>query len=92
MTEEQKDKKPKNLSPRTPIKRMGADRLVSEGPNGPGRYRKTYLKEGRRFVGWICEPSGKGAGYKYQLIGRRFASSKSYATLKEAKQALAEEL
>jgi hypothetical protein len=52
------------------------------------RTRKIYLKEGRRLVGVVFEPDGKGLGYKYKRLGRDHASSRTYRTVKQAKEGL----
>jgi hypothetical protein len=52
------------------------------------RTRPVYLKDSRRIVGHIFEPDGKGLGYKYKRLNRDHSSSKSYKTIKQAKEGL----
>lgn len=60
------------------------------GPAGhdKSRTRSVYLKDGRRLVGIIFEPDGKGLGYKFKKSGRDHASSVVYKTVKQAKEGL----
>ena len=62
--------------------------VASPAGSDKARTRKIYLKEGRRLVGVVFEPDGKGLGYKYKKLGRDHASSKTFSTIKQAKEAL----
>lgn len=63
--------------------------LVASPPKGDSaRTRRIFLKDGRKLVGYIFLPDGKGAGYKFRLPNRTHASSKRYRTIKEAKEGL----
>jgi hypothetical protein len=52
------------------------------------RTRPVYLKDGRKLLGYIFEPYGKGAGYKYKKLGRNHASVKCFSTIRLAKEGL----
>ena len=60
--------------------------VASPAGGDKARTRKIYLKEGRRLVGHIFEPDGRGLGYKYKRLGRKHASSKTFSTIKQAKE------
>lgn len=56
--------------------------------NDKARTRNIYLKDGRRLVGIIFEPDGKGLGYKFKKLNRDHASSVVYKTIRQAKEGL----
>lgn len=56
--------------------------------------RKVYLlvKGCETFVGYIFEPDGKGAGYRYRLPFPGLLSEETYPSIKAAKSAMGAKL
>lgn len=63
--------------------------VASPHKGDAARTRKIFLKDGRKLVGYVFEPYGKGAGYKYKKLGRTHASVKCFSTIRLAKEGLA---
>lgn len=66
--------------------------VVTKRHANKARTRDVILRSNGRKVGVIFEPYGVKAGYKFQIMGRDYASALRYSTIKKAVIAMGDAL